>query len=77
MGFSLANPNGQPGDFDAALFSSRHAGGANFGFSDGSVQFINDTIETGTFVLNSNSGPPDGTYMQLIVRNDRQVLGDF
>ena len=45
-------------------FSSRHTGGANFAFADGSVQFIRETINR-------------GTYRNLGRRNDGNVLGDY
>jgi prepilin-type N-terminal cleavage/methylation domain-containing protein/prepilin-type processing-associated H-X9-DG protein len=45
-------------------FSSRHPGGAQFGFADGSVHFLQETI--------------DGTTLErLASRNDGQPVGDF
>lgn len=72
-GFNFPHSNGVPGDFNPSVFSSRHPGGANFGFVDGSVHFINDTIDTGT----SNNPPNAGTFIRLMVRDDGQVVGDF
>ena len=71
-GFNQAHPNGILGDFAPETFSSRHTGGSIFGLCDGSVRFIADTIETGT-----SNDQPDGIFVQLIVRNDGQVVGAF
>jgi prepilin-type N-terminal cleavage/methylation domain-containing protein/prepilin-type processing-associated H-X9-DG protein len=45
-------------------FKSRHSGGANFVFGDGSVHFINQSIQ-------------HRTYQLLGCRNDGQVPGDY
>ncbi|MGD9127200.1 MAG: DUF1559 domain-containing protein [Planctomycetia bacterium] len=37
------------GYYIASAFASRHAGGANFGFGDGHVEFINETIDLDTY----------------------------
>jgi len=44
----------------AAGFKSRHSGGANFAFADGSVRFLSQTID-------------HQTYQYLGCRNDSQV----
>jgi prepilin-type processing-associated H-X9-DG protein/prepilin-type N-terminal cleavage/methylation domain-containing protein len=42
--------NGNPGDYlNNYSFRSRHSGGGNFAFADGSVQFISDTIDLTTY----------------------------
>ena len=45
-------------------FGSMHKGGAQFVMVDGSVQFISENINL-------------GTYQNLAIRNDGQVLGEF
>ncbi len=57
----------------AAGWSSRHPGGAQFAFADGSVHMVMETLDTGTRDHTDPNGP-DGTWLQLIVRNDGQVI---
>ncbi|MEM7457116.1 MAG: DUF1559 domain-containing protein [Planctomycetota bacterium] len=45
-------------------FSSAHSGGANFGMADGSVQFINQNIDTATLV-------------RLADKRDGELVGDY
>jgi prepilin-type N-terminal cleavage/methylation domain-containing protein/prepilin-type processing-associated H-X9-DG protein len=45
-------------------FKSRHTGGVNFVFVDGSVHFVRESIDV-------------GTYQKLGCRNDGQVTGDY
>ena len=45
-------------------FSSYHTGGSTFAIADGSVRFLNESID-----LN--------TYVNLAARSDGQVLGEF
>jgi prepilin-type processing-associated H-X9-DG protein len=42
-------------------FGSFHKGGVNFAFGDGSVQFLNDTMDT-------------KTYLALASRNGEEVV---
>ena len=45
-------------------FGSMHKGGAQFLLTDGSVHFLSENIDL-------------GTYQNLAIRNDGQVLGEF
>jgi len=55
-------------------FSSGHAGGAQFAFADGSVQFISEMIDHKT---DATQTTPDSTIERLASRNDGQPVGDF
>lgn len=60
-----------------AAFHSKHTGGAQFVFADGSVHFISENIEhTNTNFLTdgSNLSGPFGLYQRLSGINDTQVL---
>ena len=69
-------------------FSSAHGGGGFFGFMDGHVAFINDSIEFSNGGLsesqiNNNNNPPAfdgnrlGVYQRLGIRNDNLPVGDY
>ncbi|UUO09030.1 DUF1559 domain-containing protein [Blastopirellula sp. J2-11] len=58
---------------DRSPFSSRHPGGAQFVFADGSSHFIAETVEVGTNDAIANYG----VYLRLLVRNDGLVIGDY
>lgn len=52
--------------------NSRHPGGVNFGFSDGSVHFVNENIEHLSRYWSVNS-----VYERLLSINDGQVVGSW
>jgi prepilin-type N-terminal cleavage/methylation domain-containing protein len=59
-------------------FGSKHTGGAQFVFSDGSVHFISETINFNSSGATSTSpGNNMGTYQRLLRRNDGLPLGEF
>lgn len=54
-------------------FSSRHPGGAQFVYVDGSTHFLPETIEIGTMDDPANYG----VYLNLLVRNDGNVVQQY
>ena len=78
-------PNGNSAadesDFHASIYSGRHTGGVMFSFVDGSVHFLEETIETGTitsdFIGSNGYAQPNGAFMQLIMRNDGVPVNEF
>ena len=69
-------------------FSSAHEGGGFFGFMDGHVAFINDSIEFNNGGLSegqitNNQNPPQynaatlGVYQRLGIRNDQLPIGEY
>jgi len=59
-----------------AAFSSRHPGGAQFVFADASTHFLTETISVGTTNWDSANGP-NGSWLQLLIRNDGNVLAEY
>ena len=53
-------------------FNSLHVGGAQFVMMDGSVRFINSSIDH-----NKSTAAIDSTYERLLGRDDGQPIGDF
>jgi prepilin-type N-terminal cleavage/methylation domain-containing protein/prepilin-type processing-associated H-X9-DG protein len=59
-------------------FSSKHVGGANYVFADGSVHFLAETINhTETLWATTLDWTLIGTFQRLASRNDGQVLGAY
>ena len=51
-------------------YSSRHAGGVHMLMCDGSVRFVNETVE-------SKPAPDMGLFQKLGCKSDGQVIGEF
>lgn len=59
-------------------FSSAHAGGAQFLFTDGAVRFISENIDnTATNYAAATVNGPFGTYQRLAAIADGQPIGEF
>jgi prepilin-type processing-associated H-X9-DG protein len=54
-------------------FHSRHPGGANFVFGDGSVRFIKETVDTGSPAYNGNASNI-GVYRKLSTISGTEVI---
>ena len=57
--------------------SSYHPGGAQMLFVDGSVRFINETIDTKPDSATTSAEVIDSVYERLVARKDGQVQGDY
>ena len=57
--------------------SSYHPGGAQMLFVDGSVRFINETIDAKPDANGWGACDIDSVYERLVARKDGQVLGDY
>jgi hypothetical protein len=59
---------------ELAIFSSVHEGGSHFLFGDGTVRFINESIESEGSIP---SGSTMSQFQKIMHRADGQVLADF
>lgn len=56
-------------------FSSRHTGGSQFTFADGSVHFISETIDHNQLAF--GAAGTMATFQRLCARNDGLVVGEY
>jgi len=67
----------EPGVNCRQAASSYHPGGAQMLFVDGSVRFINETIDTKPDSATTSAEVIDSVYERLVACRDGQVLGDY
>jgi prepilin-type processing-associated H-X9-DG protein len=78
-GANVGNWSGVAG----GIATSRHAGGVNFSFADGSVRFIKNTISSWAFQTGSTGGlygsslPVNVTYANYTYTNNGATLGVY
>ncbi|WP_165071762.1 DUF1559 domain-containing protein [Paludisphaera rhizosphaerae] len=68
------NPSTRFQDFGQWGFRSRHSGGVNFLFGDGSVHFIKDSIEVVSGTNPTNGWAQNGVYRKLATRGSNETV---